>query len=209
VSWRAILAVALIGACARAPRPAANAAKIDLGASPPGVSVRSSLRKYTVTAATMREIRQALARGPATFDGRRWAGVTHTYIRWKYQYRVASGTCRVQSPRVELTVTITMPEWLPAHESDEETKVWWHRYHAALFEHELGHGRIGVEAARRVARELDRGASGATCEELGRRLNARGEAILADMRNRQSAYDAETRHGGIQIAAALAAPREP
>jgi predicted secreted Zn-dependent protease len=209
VIWRAILLVAFLQGCASAPKPLANAPKIELGPSPPGVSVRTSLRKYTITAASLRDIRRELARGPATFDGRRWAGVTNTYIRWNYQYRVGSGSCRLQSPRVELTVTITMPEWLPEGESDEDTKVWWHRYHAALFEHELGHGRIGIDAARRVARELDRGASGATCQELGLRVNARAEAILADLRKQQAAYDAETRHGGNQISAALAAPREP
>jgi predicted secreted Zn-dependent protease len=209
VTWRAILAIVFIGACASAPRPAANAPRLDLGPTPAGVTLRTSLETYPITAANLRDIRRELARGTAAFDGRRWAGVTRTNVRWNYRYRIVSGTCRLQSPRVELTVAITMPEWLPERESDEETKVWWRRYHAALLEHELGHGRIGADAAGRIARELGDGASSARCEELGRRVNDRGQAILADLRTRQIAYDTETRHGAIQIAIALAAPSEP
>jgi len=197
-----------LAACARAPRPATHAPRLDLRSSSARVTLIHDYATYPITATTLREIRTMLAQQGQAIAGRRFAGSTHWAIRWQYRYERRTLACTLD-PRVELTITITMPEWLPDRETDEDTKTWWRRYHAALLEHELGHARLAIDGAERVARHLADTPARSSCDVVGREANERGSAGVAALRERQAAYDTETRHGADLIGRALATPPEP
>lgn len=179
------------------------ATKPDVGHGGNGVVVRAPVTRYPITAATLQEIRQQIRRDGPRFNGRSWDGATRWNLQWRYRFKASPALgCEIDEIQVEVLAQITMPQWLPETESDEPTKVWWRRYEAALMEHEAGHARRAVDAGRRIRRTLA-GTRGTTCDILGRDVNARAQRILEEMRLAQLTYDEETRHGGIQIAAAL------
>lgn len=203
---RGLLIGALLAAagCTRAPRPAANDPSLDLGPRPPRVTVEVRYATYEITAPTLAEIRAQLrASGPAV-GARRWEGRTAAHINWTYRYDVPGrGTCRLRDPRAHVRVEITMPEWKPPVEPNEEAKRWWSRYHAALLEHERGHGRIAIAGAGRAVRALELASESTRCDELGARANADARRAIADLPARQAAFDRETQHGAIQIREAV------
>lgn len=177
----------------------------DVGRGAVGVSVVAPVTRFPITAATVAGIRAQIDRDGPRFNGRAWDGATHWSIRWNYALRTEPGSgCRINDVRVQVRAEITMPEWLPSAESDDDTKLWWRRYESGLMEHEAGHARLAVDAANRIRRALN-GRLGMTCAALGESANEDGQKILDDMRARQARYDIETRHGGAQIAAAMRA----
>ena len=195
-----LLGSAAIGACAsRPPAPAASAPSLDLGKAPPGVRVVVTYHTYPITASTLREMRQAIAGSGPMSGGRRWDGVTNASLRWQYAFDSSPAGCRIRDERTNVDVRITMPEWRPDAEADEGTKLWWARYHAALMEHERGHGRLAVEAAAEIVRQLRLVPVGSRCEEVSARAGRIGPTQLQLLRARQAQYDRETNHGAVQI----------
>ena len=179
---------------------ASETARVDAGNS--GVVVAAPVTRYPITASTVAEMRAQVRRGGPTIDGRRWDGATRWTMRWQYSMAREATGCTVKGPRVHLTAAITMPEWTPAAEADDATKVWWRRYESGLMTHERGHAQIAVDAASALRRALLT-ARAPTCDDLRRDIVALGEQAIARLRGAQSAYDLQTRHGGTQITASL------
>lgn len=177
----------------------------DVGRSGVGVTVLAPVKRFPITAATVAGMRAQIDRDGPRFNGRSWDGATHWNIRWNYSLRRDPGAgCRIHDVRVQVRAEITMPEWLPEAESDDETKLWWRRYESGLMAHEAGHARLAVEAGNRIRRALN-GRMGMTCDALRLAADADGRKILDEMRTQQARYDVDTRHGGTQIAAAMRA----
>lgn len=98
--------------------------------------------------------------------------------------------CRVVDPKVHVDVTVALPRWRPPFDADAALVAEWHHYVAALARHEQGHvdlvyAMAGISEARLAA---------GGCE--GARLVAR--TMLAELRERQAAFDAYTHHGRNQ-----------
>lgn len=195
-----MLCSCVIAACASRPTaPATIAPSLELGKAPPGVRVTVTYKTYPITASTLREMRQAIASSGPMSGGRRWDGVTSASVRWYYRFDSSPTRCLLRDQRTEVDVRITMPEWRPDAEADEDTKLWWARYHAALMEHERGHGRLAVEAAVEILRQLGRLPASTRCDEVSTRANQLGMTQVQLLRARQAEYDRETRHGALQI----------
>lgn len=180
---------------------------MDLGRAPAGVRVLAPLRTYPVTSTTVAEARAEMRQAGPSFEGRRFNGGTQWRITWRYQLRPGAGACRFSDVRVQLEASITMPEWRPAADVDEEVKRWWRGYHAGLLHHERGHALLAVETAADIARELRRKVA-PSCQELAAESERQGRRMLDELRSRQRAYDRETRHGATQIEAALSRAAE-
>lgn len=196
-----VLLCAPLAACAGASRHAPP----DVGRGGVGVTVIAPVKRFPITAATVAGMRAELRRDGPRINGRSWDGATHWSLRWTYGLRNEPGSgCRVHGVRVEVRADITMPEWLPTVESDDDTKRWWRRYESGLMAHEAEHARLAVDAGNRIRRAVE-GRIGMTCDALRASANAEGQKILDEMRAQQARYDIETRHGGTQIAAAMQA----
>ena len=194
-----LLAVVEGASCAGGSRTPAP----DVGSGTFNVLVSAPVTRYPVTAASVREIREQIRRDGPRANGRAWDGATEWSIRWNFRtVNPMRADCRVEDVRVEVRARITTPEWVPDVEADEATKVWWRRYEAALMEHEAGHARLAVAAGNEIQRSLER--MRGDCRRLADEANAVGRRILDRMRRQQADFDAETRHGAIQIAAAVA-----
>ena len=192
--WRAarLLAPALVGlGCYETP-------PLDLGPKPSGVTVDARLQYYDVSAATLAEMRRAIAQSGPRTQGRVWTAVTSWQFRWTYDYDARGTMCALRNVRVRMQTVIQFPRWSPTAEPDSSLIEWWHQMNAGLAEHERGHAKLAMETAGEIVRQLD-GMMGGQCPALGERANVAGRRVV-DLGNlRQREYDASTRHGATQI----------
>lgn len=196
-----VLTVAIVAGCSSA----TTTERPDVGHGRFGVTVDAPVTRYRVTAATFAEIQAEIRRHGPRINGRQWAGATSYNMRWTYVTRPNPLTgCELRDIRIALAAAITMPEWLPEEEADDETKLWWRRFERGLMDHEAGHARLAVNAANRLRDAMARLRAG-DCATLQREANDLARRHLEQLRTAQESYDAETRHGGTQITAALRA----
>jgi predicted secreted Zn-dependent protease len=96
---------------------------------------------------------------------------------------------------ITVDVTYRVPEWEEPSEADRALVDSWETYRSALFCHEYGHARFGLDAANEVYDAFDAIASGGDCGTQQSRAQEAFDAILDDYRAREIAYDDETDHG--------------
>ena len=177
---------------------ASNVAPLNLGPMPSGVAMDARVTYYDVSAASLLELRRAMATLGPRAEGRTWSAVTQTHFRWTYQYDRKGSHCELRRVRIQLRTTITFPRWNPTVEPDSAMLEWWHQLNSGLMEHERGHALISVKTANEMVREME-GMSDIGCEAVGERANVAGNRLLRASQLRQSDYDRTTRHGGTQI----------
>jgi predicted secreted Zn-dependent protease len=108
------------------------------------------------------------------------------------------GVCRADNAAVDLDVTMSLPSWVPPAGVATQLIATWDRFSEVLREHEDGHHRIAISAAREVRRKLRARTRAATCAMLKARLNDTANAVLAEYRERQQDYDRDTDYGRAQ-----------
>ncbi len=74
----------------------------------------------------------------------------------------------------------------------------WREYLAPLTEHENGHRKHGLDAAREIDRGIGALPAQANCNALGNAANAFGNEILRKYNERDIDYDRTTDHGRTQ-----------
>jgi predicted secreted Zn-dependent protease len=188
-----MVSLALVfAACAR------HSARLDVGPTPPGVTVEASIQYYDVTAASLAELRRGMVQLGPRWQGRQYTAVTQSQLRWTFQTAPRGAGCELRKVRVYVQTVVTFPRWNPTAEPDSATMAWWQQLNAGLVEHELGHAQLSVRTAGDIARDLERLTS-ARCDALTTQANAMGQRYLLSSQRKQNEYDAATRHGATQI----------
>jgi predicted secreted Zn-dependent protease len=175
-------------------------ARLAVGPVPAGVTVDARLQYYDISAASLAEIRQGMAReGPRASDGRVHSAVTRWHVSWKYQYQNPGvGGCELRQVHVRVSAIVTFPRWNPTAYPDSDLVAWWEQFNRGLAEHERGHALIAVDAGRQIVSALE-GLSGGQCDALGIRANNIGSRLVSETIAKQDRYDLESRHGINQI----------
>lgn len=171
---------------------------LDLGPKPAGVTVDARLHYYDVNAATLAEIRRAMAQSGPRYNGRVWSAVTLWRYSWTYDFDTRGAVCALRNVRVRLQTTIQFPRWNPTAEPDSALLEWWHQMNAGLAEHERGHAQLAMRTAGEIVKGLD-GMMGGRCPTLDDQANLTGRRLVEEGNRRQAEYDASTRHGATQI----------
>jgi predicted secreted Zn-dependent protease len=157
------------------------------------------VENFSIRGATARELRDELKRlGPVGETGIRGDGYTEYRIAWKFSMRLKDGVCRADNVAVDLDVTMQLPSWDPPAGVAPELIATWDRFSDLLREHEDGHHRLAIAAAREVRRKLRARAKASSCEDLKAKLNDRANQVLREYRERQQEYDLETDYGRAQ-----------
>lgn len=159
---------------------------------------------FPISGTTATELRADLSRkGPVGETGTRSDGQTKYRIAWSVSMESKDGSCRGRDANVDLEVTMLLPRWeKPANASPELVESWNH-LSAVLREHEDGHHRIAIAAAKEVQRKLNKRARADTCDALEARINDTANAVLRKYRNKQEAYDEKTDFGRKQTTGIL------
>ena len=162
-----------------------------------GAALRTTTNYYRVTGDSVRQIRRSINTQRPWRDRFSQDAQTRWEIRWSYSLRSGDAGCYVQSLQTDTTITITLPLWAEGTEAPEDLREHWKRYLTALKAHEEAHKRIALDAHEELNRRL-RSITAVNCDELKRRLDLSGKAVIAEFRRKDEEYDRRTRHGATE-----------
>jgi predicted secreted Zn-dependent protease len=156
-------------------------------------------RYYNVSGNSAAELRASMnAARPATSDGVRHDGVTTWKIRWRYRTAAARNRCDVTSFDATEEIVETIPKWVNESDASPALVAQWRAFVTALVAHESGHVANAFEALD-VIRQAGRGVmSQSNCADLGRLIDQTGNALIAQYKEKDRKYDADTQHGRTQ-----------
>lgn len=128
-------------------------------------------------------------------DGKIFHGYTRWYVSWNYRWLRKPGSCRINTTKLDVTGTITLPQ---LHEAQPAQRKVFNAYVARLREHEIGHFDIALDAARAIESYLGSLPAFSDCSSLEQQANQGAHQILDDFRQRERQYDSRTGHGRTQ-----------
>lgn len=163
-----------------------------------GSFVNVTEQTYAVEGATEEEILAALRTNGPTAEGKTFFGLTASESSFQLQPRMEAGTCVAQEVRVELAVTITLPQWEPiAGDVPYELQRDWTRFLTALKRHEDQHRQIAVDGAEATHAALN-GLRRPTCQDVEFEARQRAQRIAERTETDHKRFDEETGHGQTQ-----------
>jgi predicted secreted Zn-dependent protease len=175
---------------------------IAVAAMMPGMSlaeVRDNLSYdyYSVNARPDRPLGAQLTEAsPIREHGRKFHGHTKWNVRWRFDWdQFNDGFCRITGVSTTLQTVITLPKLTSA---SEQQSLRFDRYMQALREHELGHHRIGKEAAHAIDAALHEVRAARNCDALKSVAHAAARRTLDYFVDKNQQYDRETEHGRRQ-----------
>lgn len=158
----------------------------------PEVSVRAEY--YRVEGNTVEELSNAMKRNAPAKMGEHF-GSTKWNVIWDYKSLTEEGVCSVTTVNVKLEVVFYLPEWKDAAAGDKKVRRKWEKFMKKLQNHEDGHKKIGVEAARKIEKIFNQSGNFKDCQELDLVLNRSAQAVMTEKRAEEARYDLRTRHG--------------
>ncbi len=159
---------------------------------------------FDVRGATAAQLRADLSRvGPVGETGLRGDGYTEYRIAWRFSMRPGNDECRAHDVQVDLDVRMLLPRWTPPRGVSARLVRTWDRFSKVLREHEDGHHRIAVAAAKEVRRKLGGRVKAADCRTLEARMNKIANDVLQEYRRKQAEFDRETDYGRVHTAGIL------
>jgi predicted secreted Zn-dependent protease len=169
-------------------------------ASAPAFADRNDfvIEYFTVTGQTSLELRAGIeAKGPVGENGRHSDGYTRWSMSWTFGKTPDDTGCIADQVSVDLDIHMILPRWDTPPGADPRLIARWNRYLAALRTHEDGHRYRAESAAGELRRALVRERA-TDCATLETRLDSMANALLAELRKRQAAYDQDTNFGKSQ-----------
>jgi predicted secreted Zn-dependent protease len=153
---------------------------------------------YSITGATLEELRQSLRASRPWKENSPVDGMTDWRVDWHFSVVSAPSGCRCSSFRTQTTITITMPRWLAPTNAPKAVSEAWNRYLTALWQHEAGHAHFALAAAAELDKNIKELGGRPDCNELKTAINDLGRRVVESYRKRDQDYDQRTRHGALQ-----------
>lgn len=162
--------------------------------------VTETVEHYEISGASPWEVRKALDQaGPIdSTENKRFDAVTKWYVNWRYRYQRTEQSCAIASATTDVKVTITMPRLKDEGAAPPALRQAFERYTANLLVHEKGHGKIGIDIARRIEDGLAGLPAEPNCDRMGQVANEFGRKLIREANQQDIDYDARTRHGATQ-----------
>lgn len=161
------------------------------------ISETLSYTDYRVEAGHNQSLARALAHtSPIRHHGKIFHAYTTWRVSWQFHWnQEAEGTCRIVRVATSLDTTIRLPRLDGGSPSQRER---FQRYLSALHEHELGHHRIGRQAALEIDQQLKSMPSLPDCTRLVAAANRLAQHIVTRYQDEERTYDLVTVHGRLQ-----------
>lgn len=163
------------GACAN-PFDAIDQSRLDAD---------EELEPYSVSGQTATEIRRSINQS----RGMDYDALTNWYISWQF------GDCEGNGLAITLDITYRYPEWEPPAGASAALVTSWETYMDALFCHEYGHAKNGIDAANAAYDALSAIDADGDCDAQQTRAEAAFDVVLTTYQERDLQYDADTQHG--------------
>ena len=161
-------------------------------------TLRWTTNYYTVTGATLPEIRQSIRQNRPWKERFDLDGMTEWRVTWQFNVTPAEHGCRCSSFGTQTAITVTMPRWITPTNAPDAVKQIWQKYAVALAQHEAGHAAIALAAAADVRKRVQEAGEGIDCDGLTKRINDLGRQVIEEHRKRDKDYDEQTQHGATE-----------
>lgn len=133
---------------------------------------------------------------PYRVNGQHFHAYTKWHVQWKFRwFEKVDGRCKITSSTTELTASIDLPRLAGANAKQANQ---FEKYLSALREHELGHYKLGREAALSIDTQLLSLPEMTNCAMLESAANTVAYQTLSDYKAREQQYDSSTGHGKTQ-----------
>jgi predicted secreted Zn-dependent protease len=150
---------------------------------------------YTVYGRSPLEVRRQMAQCTPVQGG--YDAVTHWWYRYSYNYnQKPNGLCGISDVTLVLHITFLFPFFKDSGDNATLT-AQWNRYFTNLQTHEFGHRDITVQNAQSALAAIQ-AFPDAPCENIVQTVNAYADAQLDVIQQKNTGYDAQTRHGETQ-----------
>lgn len=162
-----------------------------------------SFRYYEIYPTTKQDLaREMLKRSPAVKNGNTFSGYTSWHVSWNFNWKKRDGFCKITKVKTKLNVLYTMPRLLKSQKVENEVRESFEDYYSALFEHEKGHMKFGLLAAKDIEKAILNLGALKSCNALENSANTVGKKIIRKYNKLEREYDIETNHGkrdGVDI----------
>lgn len=154
---------------------------------------------YTVYGSQTSEIISQLYKcSPVTTNEGHYSASTNYVLNWSATYSVTEGSiCTVTSPRVNMGIAQTYPQWTAQATTNPRTTTQWHEFITNLITHENGHANIDKQYAQQLFDMLSTQPQ-AECATLQQTVNQKAQQIIASLDQANVDYDTQTKHGATQ-----------
>jgi predicted secreted Zn-dependent protease len=170
-------------------------------ASATGIVIRENRTYYDVDATRIADMRRQLdARGPRNAFGHPSTGLTRSTLTARYTLWSSPGRCTIGEVVVETEIDLHLPRWQPAGMPQPTLLQRWEWLSTTLVEHEEGHRENAVRAAAELRRRLQALPAAPDCRTLERTARRVREAVVSELRARDTEYDARTDYGRAALA---------
>jgi len=133
---------------------------------------------------------------PIRNNGKLFFGYTEWNISWNYRWHEKSnGRCKLTAVTTNFSANIQLPKLRGGNTTQRKR---FDKFLPALRTHELGHYKIGKEAATTIDKKINALPEMKSCKKLGTTANKMGDRILDEYRKKEKQYDASTSHGKSQ-----------
>lgn len=168
----------------------------------PDVALTREEKFYQIEGTTPKELRKQLDKyGPIDKEtNKKFDARTDWVIEWHYYYNESSNECKIDTNRVDVTLTLTFtyPEWKYPPDASSSLVDKWNTYMKNLTLHEEGHAAIASEGAQTIYDTIIAMPSSTTCAALEKATNAAAQEKIDEIKQQQKQYDKDTEHGKSQ-----------
>ncbi len=157
------------------------------------VKVKTRVVYYDISGSNGVELAMSMIkRGP------RAAGLQHAIASTKPDIKFGepvgmqnSRYCKVKDVDIRVTLVYTYPRWRNQKKASAQLRQAWKKLYNELVRHEETHGRIVIETANQIYREIlrDKGTVSRECKDFGKRLLRKMPRIMSRYEKRQIAFD--------------------
>jgi predicted secreted Zn-dependent protease len=159
--------------------------------------IKNTIEYYSIYGNTFEELFNSMEnRSPVSQGGKKFYAHTNWYVKYNYYYNSSNQKCWMSNVNSSVDIKYTMPQWKRGESVDANTKGHWHEYFHNLKEHELGHGKNGINAAEEVERTLE-SMSAINCSTLEKNANNTAQSIIKKYSLIDIQYDQRTNHGRV------------
>jgi len=153
---------------------------------------------YTITGASLAEIRQSLRQSRPWKDKLSAEGFTAWRVGWRFAVTPSADGCRCSSFATQTIITTTLPRWIAPTNAPPEVGRAWATYLASLGRHEAGHAQFAFAAAADITKRVGQIGEQPACDSLKKTIDALAGQIVEEYRQREKEYDQRTKHGATQ-----------
>ena len=152
---------------------------------------------YVANADPSRSLLSVLdAASPIREDGKIFHAYTTWNVKWDFRwFEQPNGRCKITKVSSKLTGNIQLPRLFGASSLQNGQ---FDNYLSALRIHELGHYRLGKEAAAEIDREILALPEKPNCKILAKTANDLANQVIIEYKGKGLQYDASTDYGRSQ-----------